>query len=456
MMKTEPFDYQKPVLKKILSLKQFALFSEYGTGKSYIILYWLWHHRKKFQNNILIVAENRNIHEEKTWPIQIQKHTNFLYFIISGTAKVKKDAFKNNILFKNHIYICSYQTLLSFHKEIIQRKFDVVVFDESTALKNYTTRTTKRAMKIAEKTPYRIVATGFPVTERYMELWTQMYIVDLGKRLTDNYYKFLNKYFYRWMFGWKIKKGKTKIISDKIKDISVFLKLRECVDLPPRMYKYISLEPTKEQQKMIQELKDDFVLSLQEPDRKIEYKYILPVLEKIQQIASGFVYENNNKTYFLKQSSPKDKKLKELVEEISNKKIIWCKYKEDVLSLSALLSNHDPLYLSSKDTEKKRSQVLKEFRESNKHILITTYDLLASGETITECNYNIHYSHIWSNEKTTNAQARTYRVGSERHRKVVYIYLYIEGLEYDILKRIKKKKKYRRELEKYMKGWINE
>lgn len=456
-MKTKALDYQIKVLNKIKDLNSFALFMDYGTGKSYCTLAWIEKNKHKLKNGVLIIAKKTNILDTNAWPTEIDTHTNFSYYILEGSRKNKLERMSQKP--RADIYLLSYESVLSIFKQIIQRKFSAVFLDESTKVKNITARVTKRIMKIAETISNRGVLTGFPVTEQLDDIWSQFYMVDLGQALTDNYYKFKYKYFHRWRFGWTINKGKDEEIIKRISDRSVFIKINDCIDLPPIINKYVPIIPTKKQIKYMDELKKDFSLTI-DKDTVLEYMHILPVLAKQQQICNGFLYDKRypNNAPVIRFGTPKDDVLLDLIEEILYKKIIWCKHIEEVVYLTELIRSptHHVRRMCSSDSSKEQQRNLYDFKHDKQiKTLITTYALLESGETLAMCNYNIHYSYVWSNSMFRNAKARTYRKGSEIHDKVVYIHLYLKGtIEEVILDALKKKQSLQRKLKSYMEKWL--
>ncbi|HDK42911.1 MAG TPA: hypothetical protein ENG87_06015 [Candidatus Pacearchaeota archaeon] len=454
-MKTEPLDYQIPVIEKIKNKDSFALFMEYGTGKSYIILYWIYHNLKKLKGPVLIVGKKTNIIEGNAWTTEINTHTYLPYRTLTGTKEQKLNVLHNNTLLPV-IYLINYESLKHMEKELIEKKFSVIVFDESTSIKNPKAKVTKTAIKLSKQIPHRIIATGFPVSEHLDELWSQYFVIDQGNILESSYWKFMNKYFYRWRFGWSIKKNKDKEIINKIQHNCVFIKLKNCLKLPPKTNKYIALDPTKRQLRYMDKLKHDFSLDFKNKKLSLEFKHVLPVLTKSQQICSGFILFSNSET--VKFRTPKSKHILNLCKNILEKKIIWCKYIEETEQIYNLLlrNNLKPLLLSSKDNNVLQASILNNFKNyPNFKILITTYNILNSGETLSSCNYSIHYSYTWSNHITTNAKRRIYRKGSEIHKKINYIYLYIkDSVEEEIIKNLEKKKIMQRKLKEYMENWL--
>jgi SNF2 family DNA or RNA helicase len=441
-MKTKPLPHQKKVLQKIKNKDNIALFMDYGTGKSWCLLAWIEYHKFK---STLIVCNKTNIMEGDAWTEQIRQHSNFSYEILLGTkdSKIKK------LFAKPHkdLYLINYESLASLKTFLKDRNFDCIIFDESTAIKNPRAKVTKTAIWLSKYVDNTAISTGFPVSENLQEIWSQYHVVDKNNILESTYWKFLNKYFHRWRFGWIINKGADKKIVSQIEHNSVFLSLEQCMKLSPRLHKYYPLSVKPEQKKYLKELKEDFALEISSCE-KLEFKHVLPVIAKMQQICSGFFYLEDRAVVF---DTPKSEILLDIVERTHNrKKIIWCKYIYEMNFLKNLLKKYKPLILCN---TLDKSKILEEFKNGDSDILIASYGILHSGETLVVSDCNIHYSYTWSNSIFTNAQRRTHRIGQSK--KVIYIYLFIKNtIEEEILKALKKKKGIQNRLKGYMKKWV--
>lgn len=452
MIKTPQLDFQEKVLEKIKPLSSFALFMYYGTGKTYCLLSWIDYHKDKLLNGVLIIGNKTNILEGNTWPEQINMHSDLSYTIIRGT---KSQKIKQLYTKKSLLYLINYDSITSMYLELQKRKFDMVIFDESTKIKNTKAKVTKTAIKLANITPYRAVATGFPITERIEELWPQFYIIDRGQALGTNYYGFLSKYFYKTLYKWKLKKNSAETIISKISYQSVFVKQEDALTLPPIQNQYFALPPTGEQVKYFHDLKTAFELYIK--GIKLEYRHILPIMLKLTQICSGFVYDMNKKPIYF--TTPKHNALVDILTSLpeKSKKIIWCKYIAEVEKLKEVLKSFHPLVLTTTLLPEELSHTLKLFKDSanDKRLLITTYGLLESGETLTVASYAIHFSYTWSNNVTTNAKKRIYRKGAEIHEKITYIHIYIKNsIEEEILMALKNKNLIQKNIKNYIQTWI--
>ena len=139
---------QQEAVRKFNKVKRMALFSSMGTGKTKMALDCISSKRA------LVVGPLRPI--KHTWPEEIKKwHPNA------------------------NIDLINYESL---HK-LQHTNYDMVVFDESTYVKNPKTKRFKRSLALAKKAEYVLLLTGTPMPRNVEDIWAQIYLLDFGKRL---------------------------------------------------------------------------------------------------------------------------------------------------------------------------------------------------------------------------------------------------------------------------------
>lgn len=435
-MLNKPLEHQKQIFEHVKDLDMFGLDMEFGTGKSYCNLNWIEHNQYRLPKGVLIVGKKINIIPGNIWETEIKKHTKFSYTILTGSFAEKKHLLYTSDSF---LYLISYDSIKSMFPYIVNRGFSCLILDESTQIKNIKAKRTKIIHKLKKHIPYRIIAAGDLVTEDLKEIWSQFHMIDEKNELEPTYWNFLKKYFYPWKFGWGIKQGADKKIMDIVNKRCVNIRLKDCMDLPKKLHRFIPLIPTSYQSKMIKDLKFDFECEIA-PGNVLTYSHVLPILMKMRQICSGFIYLPGKTP--INFNTPKKEVLLDIVSEITQKKIIWCVFKEEVNLVKKWLDNPGVVEVVADQSENKIKDVLHKFKTNkNYHTLVTTYSLMESGENLTVAPYSIHFSLPWSNGIYLNAKGRIYRKGSEVHEKIYYIHLYLKDtIEEKILELLRKKK----------------
>jgi SWI/SNF-related matrix-associated actin-dependent regulator 1 of chromatin subfamily A len=157
----------------------------------------------------------------------------------------------------NQFHICHYDAVSKISKSLRDQKFDLLVCDEATYLKN---RQTIRAKSILGswkerrkypgiKTKYSIFLTGTPVMSRPIEAFSLLNFLD--KERFNNFYHFVERY-----GGWKGDAPRNlQDLHDRTKDLVIRRKKDQVLtELPKKQRNDLYVELTKEEKKEYQEL----------------------------------------------------------------------------------------------------------------------------------------------------------------------------------------------------------
>lgn len=465
MIQTKLMQHQIEIVDFIKNKKCFALFADYGVGKSLCILKYIDLHKDRIKN-VLIVAPKFLVLPSNSWDTEIRKHSNFEVIHLTGSGKNKASTIKHEVSFTHSnypkIFLLNYDSIKSALP--FSKSFDFVAFDESNFIKNPRALRTKNAAKLSKNISHRAVISGYPVTENLQDIYSQIFMLDFGESLGKTLWEFNRKYFHQWRFGWLPNKDAKEKISDSIRHFAISKKLNDCIELPERIVKNLSADANEEQLRMFNQIQEDYRLTKNTTD--ITMQYALQTLSKLHQICSGFFYRSSGVTKILSKDknksknfdveifqTPKDTLLLEVLKLISPCScILWCEFNYEILKLKLSLkaNKYSVIAITSSDKNDAIKEKIKKFR-STKSILIANPKFMGFGETFTEAKYMINYSHGWSYGKRANAEARIYRKGAEIHDKVVYFNLFIKNsIEESILKTLSKKRNVVNVLKSYM------
>lgn len=473
MIKTKPMDHQLLAAEFCLDKNELpysGIFADYGTGKSLIalmIIEVMRQIKEKQFKKVLIASTWLSI--ETTWCDEIKKHSDFRFCVLKGTAKAKVNLLQyavgkiddperytyHNESTKPLLFLINYEGVKSIYQELIGARFDAIFADESTKIKTHDADRTMALYEIGKSVGHRYIMTGFPVTEKLSELYSQIKFLDQGKVFGNSYYAFINRYFVRLGIKTIVKKKSIKEIMDLIKPFCIRI-TNEVLKLPPKTYKTINLEMTDQQRELLLKFNDTFRLELGRV--KIDTKYIFTLISKSLQICDGFVqhkeYEKDEKGRNTKKllsseleivDTNKDEALIEILEEIDttkNKVVIWCAFLFSVQKLETILKKLGILTLSLTGATVDSNKVVSMFQRSREYnVLICTQKKAAESVTLTSARYAIYYSNIWSNDARSNSEARIRRKGSEIHKNIMYIDLITKrSVEEKVYECLRKKK----------------
>lgn len=189
-----PHKYQEEAIKHTLSTPGCALFMNPGLGKTASILASIKILKNKgFVKGVLIVAPMRVMRH--TWIQEAEKWLDFEDFKFITLHGKDKDGLLRK---KADIYLINFEGLLWLLPILAKLKewpFDMLVVDESTKMKAYDSKRFKFLKKVLHRFKRRIILTGTPTPNTMMDLFAQIFIVDLGASLGKYITHFRNTFF---------------------------------------------------------------------------------------------------------------------------------------------------------------------------------------------------------------------------------------------------------------------
>lgn len=163
--------------------------------------------------------------EVKNW----EETKDLTFSIITGTPKQKEKAVNKDCDF----YCISVDSLAWLIKKYYNDfKWDGLIIDESTKFKNPSSKRFELLKMVLPNFKKRLILTGTPNPNGYLDLWSQIYILDGGKRLGKNITAYKRRFFEVDYMGysWTLKEGKEQVIQALIKDLVINISLN--IELP--------------------------------------------------------------------------------------------------------------------------------------------------------------------------------------------------------------------------------
>ena len=255
-----------------------------GAGKTAITLTALQDMiRHGHINRVLVLAPLRVV--KKVWPVERPLWAiNLTMSLAVGTPKQRLQALQAN----THIVVTNYDNLqwLALQK----LNFDAIVFDELTRLKNPSGTRFKALAKVIDPMRVRWGLTGSFTSNGLEDVFGQCKIVDqslLGRSkgaFMQEYFILMNKEYGEWA----PRKGSLEKVMARIKPATFVLEPGEYSDkLPPLHVVEMRCDMDR---KDYEKMKKDLVLEYN--DAKIVAVNAAVVTGKLQQMASGFVYNS--------------------------------------------------------------------------------------------------------------------------------------------------------------------
>lgn len=299
-----PSGYRKKAVEWILTHPMCGLFLDPGLGKTSITLYAFRLLRAKgMVRRMLIVAPIRVAYN--VWPAEVEKWNQFKDFnivVLHGADKTDEMLAREDV----DIYVINPEGLdwllgRKVGKAIVPNKerfalldCQMFVLDESSKFKNTQTKRFKILKPFLPKFLRRVILTGSPAPRNYLDLFGQVYIMDLGKSLGQYITHYRNKYFDPTGFGgfnWVLRDGADKAIQKAVKPYVMRLEAEDHIEMPELVELDIFVDLPDNAREAYDEMEDDLVVLLEGGD-VLSAPTASAARGKCAQIAGGALYLN--------------------------------------------------------------------------------------------------------------------------------------------------------------------
>ena len=429
-MKYNAHNYQTYATEFILEHPVCCLMLDCGMGKTVVTLTALWELvLDSFDSGrVLIIAPKRVA--ETVWKQEIEKweHLTGLTAVrVLGSAAERRAALQK----RASLYIINRENLVWLTKNT-PWNFDTVIVDELSSFKSHQSQRFK-ALKAVQPKVGRIVGlTGTPAPNSLMDLWPEMYVLDMGKRLGRFIGGFRERFFVpdkrnrEIIYSYKPKEGAAEAIYSLISDICISMKAVDYLDMPERIDNQVFVEMSAKEQKAYNRFSKEMVLSLN--GEELDAVNAAALSNKLQQMANGAVYGEERKVLLF--HDRKLDALEDLIEAANGKPMLiayWFRHDYDRI--------HERFQVRDIDTPEDiedwnagKIPVALIHPASAGHGL----NLQSGGSTL------VWFSMTWSLELYQQMNDRLWRQGQE-HTVVVHHILTRGTIDEDIMRVLEKK-----------------
>lgn len=311
--------------------------------------------------------------------------------------------------------------------------FSTVVIDELSSFKSSKAQRFKALKHVRPQVSRVIGLTGTPSPNGLLDLWPQMYLLDMGQRLGRYISGYRERFFLpdkrnrEIIYSYKPKQGAEEKIYSLISDICISMKAADYLNMPERIENRVEVSMNAKEEKLYQSFERDMVLSIGEEE--LDAVNAAALSNKLLQMANGAVYGEDKKVI-----SIHDRKLdalEDLVEAANGKPILvayW--YKHDLMRIQKRLPEARVIDTSKDITDWNHGEIAIGLIHpaSAGHGL----NLQEGGCTI------VWFGLTWSLELYQQMNARLWRQG-QKHTVVIH-HLITKGThDEDVMKALEKK-----------------
>lgn len=415
-----PYEYQQAAIRWILKNPRCGLLLDMGLGKSVITLTAVQQLMDYCEVSRTLVVAPKKV-AETTWTAEAEKweHLKGLRVVkVMGTKKQRKLALAS----KADVYVIgrdSFVWLVGLYGGNLP--FDVLVIDELTSFKSSKSNRFK-AMRMATPTVSRVIGlTGTPAPNGLIDLWAQMYCIDMGERFGKSVTKYRETYFetHKWnniIVRCDVKKGCEEVIRAKIADICLSMQAKDYLQLPDMITHTEKVELSSKTMAAYTKFEKEKVLEFQE-EHTGEASNILAnsaagLMNKLSQFANGAIYDEDRNVHEV--HDEKLDRLAEIIEAANGSSVlVFYQFKHDIDRIAKKLKGYRAKVYQGEAE-------LKEWNAGKIDVLLAHPASTAFGLNMQEGgHYIVWYGTGWNLELYQQANARLHRQG-QQHPVTVY------------------------------------
>lgn len=412
-------EHQVRALKFKLKWPIGADYSEVGVGKTASMLLAL-QARRLLGHSKRILWVTTDTMKEETAP-EVVKWTDMKPTVLHDDSRTRAGVLAEAIKTGECFILVNYESLRLIQDELERARFDSIVCDEGSAVKNPESQRSKALYAISKWAKFRWLMTGTPVPNTVVDVFGHWKFIE--PTLFETLRAFKNEYcIYKKQGAFPIIIGYQKL--DQLQSVLAERSIRflrdECFQLPGRIFRKREISFGDVQRKAYRELKEEFLLSLGE-GRHVETKTVLDAIVKLSQLTSGFVIDADGNVVELAENA-KLTELKQVVDECdlrSTKIIIWCYFRHSMAKLVEVFKEYNPAQVHGEIKGTDRSEELEKFRKDPTCRILVANIATGQGYTVNEAKVSIYYEldHSW--EHRDQSLGRNYRYG-QTEKVVVY------------------------------------
>jgi SNF2 family DNA or RNA helicase len=428
-----PFDHQITTAGFLtLNPRAFCL-SEMGTGKTMSVI-WASDYliKTKVIKRVLIVAPLSIL--DTAWRADLFKTAMHRKVDIAHGSAAKRRAV---IASDAEYVIINYDGIEIVHKELMEAKFDLIVCDEASALKNQQTKRWRLMNQLLRPETWVWLMTGTPAAQSPDEAYGLAKLVN-PQGVPRFYGSFRDQVMLKVSQFRYVPRPEAQQIVHKALQPAIRFTKEECLDLPERTYVDREVPLTAQQAKYYEKLKQQ--LLVQAAGEEISAINAAVEMNKLLQISSGAVYSDTGEVVEF-DCTNRLNELVEIIQQASHKTLVFANFTHSITTIQAFLSKYNITNdtINGSVSLRKRSELVERFQRDNDiQVLVIQPQAASHGITLHAANTVIWWSPIPSLEYYLQANDRVHRAGQKNPCTVVH--LMGSGVEKQMYKRLQGKK----------------
>lgn len=411
-MQYNPHTYQTRLKDFIIENRYAFLTVDMGLGKTVTTLTAIQELLEDYVeiSRVLVIAPKSVA--ENTWTSECAKWDHLAHLRVSVVMGDERRRIKA-LDTPADIYVINRDNVVWLTRHLGKRwTFDTVIIDESSSFKNPASHRFKALRKVRPQIRRLILLTGTPSPNGHMDLWSQMWLIDMGQRLGRTLGAYRTRYFRpgrsngHVVYDWHLRPGAHEEISALMSDVTVSLKAEDWLEVPDLIESDIRIALSEKESKAYREFERDQIMSLDGKD--IEAVTAAALTNKLLQFTGGAMYDIEHGWHEV--SDAKLRALEDIIETAGDEPVlVFYQFRHE---LSRLLERFKPLHPVTFSGE---PDILRDWNAGRIRLLLCQPASVQYGLNMQQGGHIIvWYTPTWNLEQYQQANARLHRQGQER------------------------------------------
>ena len=321
--------------------------------------------------------------------------------------------------------------------------YDVLIIDESSKFKDSQTQRFKLLKSYLHLFKRRWILTGTPAPNGLMDLFGQMYILDLGRSLGRFITHYRREFFIPDFTGynWTPQPNAFGRIVEKISPLILQLSAEEYLKMPELDYRMISVSLPPEVMIQYRSLEDQFIAQMSSGE--IVAANAAVASGKCRQVANGAVYNEDGS--WVQVHNEKLDALECLLEELNGHPVlILYEFDHD---RQRIVDHFQHICDLRGKTGKGLDAAINSFNSGSISVLLGHPASMGHGLNLQgACHHVIWFGITWNLEHYDQAIARVYRQGQKSDHVIVYHIVAKDTLDEKVVKTLSSKDRVQQDL----------
>lgn len=463
-MKTKPMKHQEEGLARMKGKRNFALFMEQGTGKTWLSLADLESCYMDGKVDGALVVAPKGVHTNwvrREIPTHVEVPTELYCWKGRPGSNVQKkkleEVFKPWVLTNRrrpmrvlsmNIEALNTAAGLELAERFLKDGKMMIIMDESTRIKNPKAQRTKKAIKVAQLAIARRILSGTPMPRAPGDLFSQFEFLKKGLLGTTSYSAFVREYTElldpsdpemiaimsasgskfppqiprKDEWGRPIYKNLDQL-ARMIQPHSYRVKKEDCLDLPPKVYKAVYFELTNAQRKVYEQLENDYSYLFVDEDMGMSEEMSFASIAartKMKQVTSGFINIYGEPVLLPPEDNPRFDAFTSWAEDMmelypDDQFIVWAMFDQELEQLYKWLKDKGESVGTYKGDTKDsdREALIDDFQAGKVRWFLGNAAAGGIGITLTAAQWTAYYSCSFDNELRLQSEDRNHRIGTK-------------------------------------------